>query len=176
MTTTLEHRPRVLQRKSFRPPQKSEAATVDTSRATTVRHLADNASSAKGTVESPFFGAGIVDVLVLSVPLQRPPKLALQACVRRHGTCWTSSAGHGTSCPARSEVGFNRRIDRDFLRLCSATASDWHHDCLTSPLAAFLPRSLFPPVGVSNPERLIPARVATAQNPLPALDGLLLPW
>ena len=156
-------------------PKNAGAATVDTPRTPTVRHLADNASSANGTVESPFFGTGIVDLLVLSVSLARHPKLALQACVGRHGTCWPSSAGHGTSRSARSEMGFNRRIDRDVLRLCPATANDWYHDCLTSPLAAFLPRSLFPPVGVSNPERLIPARVATAQNPLPALDGLLLP-
>ena len=72
-------------------------------------------------------------------------------------------------------MGFNRRIDRDFLRQCPATASDWHHDGLSSPLAAFLPRSLFLPVGVSNPERLIQARVATVQTPLPALHGPLLP-
>lgn len=166
----------MLQRKSFRPPQSAEAATVDAPRTTTVRHLADNASSAKGTVESPFFGTGIVDVLVLSSSLPRNPKLALQASVRRHGRCWPSSAGHGTSCAARSEMGFNRRIDPDFLRLFPATASDRHHDGLSSPLAAFLPRSLFPPVGVSNPERLIQARVATVQPPLPALHGPLLPW
>ena len=129
----LDHRPQVLQRKSFCPPQNAEAATVDTPRATTVRHVADIASSAKGTAESPVFGTGIVDVLVLGVSFPRHPKLALQACVRRHGTCRPGSAGHGTSCSARSKMGFNRRIDRDFLRLCSATTSDWHHACPTSP-------------------------------------------
>ncbi len=40
-----------------------------------------------------------------------------------------------TEHPARQEArwDFNGRIDRDFLRLCPATASDWRHACLTSP-------------------------------------------
>lgn len=167
----------MLQRKSFRPPPKCGSCHGRCPAGDDRPAPSRQCFLREGNSREPLLRYGnrrCARTQRLSLP--RHPTLALKACVRRHGTCWPSSACHGTSCAARSETGFNRRIDPDLLRLFPATASDRHHDGLSSPLAAFLPRSLFPPVGVSNPERHIQARVATVQTPIPALDSPLLPW